>query len=315
VPEVLIRPAEGVQVVHGRWVHPSLGISAPAPPLSLSPDSPPDDFCLVEDAVNQGLASSAPGCGRRWRRFASSFVLPTSTARPLPGSVARAVATTFTAVAGASVPLLASSAALSVVFRVARQGPLALLAGACVAFLLSLAIHECGHVAAFRALAPRGAPAMLITRRSGSFVVRPTLTRARDVMVTLSGPVLPALVSLPAWGLLGRWPVESATVLLIAAGHLLYLMFPAGDGRALLDALSSVDDHETPLEESHHRLRQPGSRRAVGPVRHAGQGGGATDELQGWMGTGRPRLPRPTAGHHHVVRRLRGGRRHRGLGS
>ena len=80
---------------------------------------------------------------------------------------------------------------------------------------------------------------MLVTRRSGAFVVRPALTRARDATVTLAGPAVPALLSLPAWWLLGRWPVEAATVLLVAAGHLGYLAFPSGDGAALRDALSS----------------------------------------------------------------------------
>jgi hypothetical protein len=122
------------------------------------------------------------------------------------------------------------------VLHAAGQAVLATIAGAVLLFLLSLVLHELGHVVVFRVVAPR-APG-IFTARTGRFrLIRGTLPTGRDIAVTLAGPaapfLLPALLAAPPFGA----PVQFWAAAAIAFGHVSLLLRRDGDGAMLRAAV------------------------------------------------------------------------------
>ncbi len=105
-----------------------------------------------------------------------------------------------------------------------------------VIVVLSLLVHEAGHVLALRWVG-RCSPAILTTRGADAALVRPTLTGRREVVVVCAGPGAPLLVGFPLLLLWQTcWPLVVAW-LLVSAAHLGALVVPVGDGANLRRAL------------------------------------------------------------------------------
>lgn len=108
--------------------------------------------------------------------------------------------------------------------------------------LLSVLVHEAGHVAALRVLAP-ATPAVFRVDATGAAVCRPPLASTwREVVVVLAGPLAPALVWIlgMALGVVAGGVPAAAVVWtgIVALGHPVTLLVPVGDTRTLLRALT-----------------------------------------------------------------------------
>ncbi len=63
-------------------------------------------------------------------------------------------------------------------------------------------------------------------------VIRSALGEQRDRVVTLAGPCSPAVVAIALW-VATEWSLATACAAVIALAHLLGLLDPRGDGRAV----------------------------------------------------------------------------------
>jgi hypothetical protein len=203
--------------VDGDFECPELGLRREA----SSPEAAAFGLCSDELLVSIGT--------RAWR------VPPwfTTGAKPLPAGVfAAALASLGHFGAGMGLFLCALGGAL--VIGVAT-GYLGLAAVAIMGLVLlgSVLVHEVGHVVAYRLLMGRRAPAVMVVRGASCRLVRLTGTSARDAAVVVAGPIAPVVAALPLWVLFPVAPVPVLLVTLVALGHVVGLVLPAGDGAAL----------------------------------------------------------------------------------
>ena len=232
-----VYPVEGVVQQNGRWAYAPLGISILAPPPIIRPDDSPEDFTHALEALDAGLAS-ARHVGYR------SFLNKLLRAAPLPATESAAL-----------LPGRARAQTQALTMMLRRLGwPLALVAGAwwgtestgllilgllsSMAFLVlvSLILHELGHVAIFRIFAPSAAA--LFSVRSGRFrLVRCCLPKHQDLAVTIAGPAAPVLLPAVLWLFYASLPVLFWTSAVVAGAHLALLLRDDGDGRMLRAAL------------------------------------------------------------------------------
>jgi hypothetical protein len=107
---------------------------------------------------------------------------------------------------------------------------LAAIAVAAALFLVSILVHEAGHVAAYRHVAGARAAAVVVSAGARCFLIRPVLSGRAERWVVISGPVAPLLVAI---ALIPLSPLAAPLFwswLAIALGHALLLAFPVGDG-------------------------------------------------------------------------------------
>lgn len=97
--------------------------------------------------------------------------------------------------------------------------------------LLAGAVHELGHLVAYRALRRDGAAVFGYSGLRAS-LQRERLPRGRDRVVTASGPLAPLAVALCAAPLVTTVPAEVVAGLLVGAGHALMLLLPSADRHA-----------------------------------------------------------------------------------
>ncbi|MCM6762582.1 hypothetical protein NB037_09160 [Rathayibacter sp. ZW T2_19] len=128
-------------------------------------------------------------------------------------------------------------AALAVVGAWAELPALIGISAAGGGFLLSVLVHEAGHVVALRCLAGPTAPGFLVSRGSRCHLVRRVLPRYRDAGVVIAGPMAPSVL-LPVLLTLPDLPVlASCGWLALSSAHLITLVVPVGDGANLRRAL------------------------------------------------------------------------------
>jgi hypothetical protein len=121
--------------------------------------------------------------------------------------------------------LTLTATALSGLLVVAHGVAIALI------WLVSLAVHELGHIAVYRLFSRDG------VARFSCRLLRPTLSRERlprraDRTVTAAGPLAPILLVCliaPTWPM---FPAETAAAAIIATSHALFLVIPSADRAA-----------------------------------------------------------------------------------
>lgn len=228
---------DGVALLNGKWDYPPLGISIPAPPLFLTPDGSPETFARAREALDSGLAS-ARHVGRRGllNKLLHPDSLPATESASVSHGMARSQAQAFAMMLRILRRPLALSAAAWWVMEATGLRIFALLSSLAFLILLSVILHELGHLGVFRFLAPSG-PA-LFSIRSGRFrLVRCGLPKHQDLAVTIAGPAAPLLVPLFLFPFQVWLPILFWTSAVVAGSHLALLLRNDGDGWVLRVAL------------------------------------------------------------------------------
>jgi hypothetical protein len=232
-----LHPVDGVALQDGRWDYPALGISILAPPLFLTPDSSPEDFGCAREALDSGLATARHvGSRGLLNKLLHPGPLPATESAALTAGSAHSQAQSLAMMLRSLGWPLALSAAAWWVMEAAGLRILALLGSLFFLILVSLVLHELGHIAVFRIFAP-SAPA-LFSVRSGRFrLVRCGLPKHQDLAVTIAGPAAPFLLPVLLFPFYVWLPILFWTSVVVAGSHLALLLRNDGDGRMLRVAL------------------------------------------------------------------------------
>jgi hypothetical protein len=215
--EVRRIPSPDVERVGGMLRSTTLGIAAPVGSAEAL------EFGLATEQITLRIGNRA-------------LVLPpwfTSSARPVPGGLLRAIGTTIAHVgAGLSAGIAAGVAG---VLAGGAGGRLALtgLSTVLLVVLASVVVHEVGHVVAYRLTRGPAAPAVLVVRGFGTHLVRLAGPAWSDTLVAASGALGPIAVAALLWTLVGVAPFLVLVSTLVAAGHATALLLPFGDGATL----------------------------------------------------------------------------------
>lgn len=214
------RLTPGVRSEGGYLMHERLGIRLP-------------DADETEDlAQDLGLVSTVLRVqGQRWRIQIPPWLH--HCARPLPpGVLAAAKASIVLNTRGMSLFLLFAASA-SVAGWLSGSIVLTGLAAAAFVILVSVLVHEVGHVIAYRLLMPRDAPAILVVRGLSCHLVRSTGGPGRDAVIVLAGAIAPVVAAATLLPLYNLASFVVAFALLVALAHVAVLAIPIGDGAAL----------------------------------------------------------------------------------
>lgn len=200
-------------------LHPSLGIEA---------SRSSKDF--RQTLLELGLASEAGSNVWRWL-----FGAATSRARLLPDGWPAVHAALIHCLTGMSrwAALAFVSSALG--FAAGLSSLIALAAG-CLLFFAAVLVHEIGHVVAYRALAPRDSPGIMVTRGLRCHLVRKTLAPNADIAVALAGPVAPAIAGSFLIPVATRAPLVFWAWAALALSHAACAALPFGDGETIRDS-------------------------------------------------------------------------------
>ena len=241
----VLRAVDGIVQQNGMWDYPPLGISIPAPPLLLTPDSCPEAFVRAREAVDLGLASARrSGRCNLLGKLLRTDALPATESIGVPSGKGPSQARVLVMMLRSLGWPFVLTAAVWCGMEVAGLRVLALLCSLVFFVLVSLILHELGHILVFRFYAP--ATPALFTVRAGRFrFIRCSLPRHQDLTVTIAGPIgaffLPALL-VP----LHHWiPIPFWTSMVVAVSHLALLLRNDGDGQMLREAL-----RQGPLDRS-----------------------------------------------------------------
>jgi hypothetical protein len=216
------RLTPGVHREGGDLVHEHLGIRLP------------DADDAHDLAADLGLVSTCLSVGgTRWRMRIPPWLHPL--ARPLPaGALAATTASIAHNAAGMSLFLVVAAGALTAGWA---SGSIALtgLATATVVVLISVLVHEAGHVIAYRLLMPRDAPGILVVRGLSCHLVRAAGGHGRDAGIVLAGAIGPVVAAAALVPLYSVASFVVAFAILVAVAHVALLAIPIGDGAALRD--------------------------------------------------------------------------------
>lgn len=208
----------GARVRDGVVEHAGLGCSAPVGSL---------------DALELGLVSHRPELSVGARRLPLPPWL-TAASIALPPGVGRAILGTLRHQATGMAPLLGASVAALVAGVATASLGLGGVAGLALALLVSVLVHELGHVVAYRVLFGATAPAFVVVRGAACHIVRRADDSRADVAVVVAGGAAPVVVVLfAAVPLAAAAPYPLFLGALIAVGHLAALALPFGDGASL----------------------------------------------------------------------------------
>ncbi|MUN64763.1 hypothetical protein GMA12_16720 [Kocuria sediminis] len=197
-------------------------------------------------AADLGLACIHPYPPRTLKeafiRWVRPPALPTTVATVLAaGRTAAITSASRTMLKFLGWPIAATTVAWPAL-HAAGQQVLAILSCAVLLMLVSLVVHELGHVVVLRVIAPR-APA-LFTARAGRFrLIRGALPTHQDLAVTLAGPAAPFIVPAVLFAVASGTTVHVWTALAIAVAHASLLLRPDGDGAMLRAVLSRPRPH------------------------------------------------------------------------
>jgi hypothetical protein len=221
---------------------PTLGITILAPPPIIRLNDSLEDFIRAREAIDSGLASARQVgyCGFL-NKLLRGYPLPTTeSAALLPGRTRAEIQALTMMLRRLGWPLALAAGA----WWGTKSAGLLVVALLCVMvflILVSLILHELGHVAVFRILAP-SAPALFIVRSGRFRLVRCCLSKHQDLAVTIAGPVAPLLLPFGLWLFYASSPVLFWTSVAVAGVHLASLLRDDGDGRMLRLALRQGPD-------------------------------------------------------------------------
>lgn len=228
-PCIVVIPAPRIDFDHNAWSCEATGATAPSPPSFLSLQSTDAELDRVRDAVHRGVASV-----QRVRK--RPRVLETYRVDVLPGRWGRDLLIFTRVVADSIGILLLAPLVVAGVMQVLGLEFLAHAFFILFGVLLSIPVHELGHLVAFRALAPAGAPVRVWWSGMNAGLVRQPLPPRRDVLVTLAGPFSPLVLMLVLWPVMGV--AELIAFSIVGIGHTLSVFLPGGDRDALRAARS-----------------------------------------------------------------------------
>lgn len=157
------------------------------------------------------------------------IALPQYRSRRLPEGVARgALHSIGHNIAGMKMGA-ASEIGLIALALVTKSGAFVALACVLAMFLVSVVVHEAGHVVAYRLFSTAG-PGYLVRSGVRCYLIRPVLPRIADRWVIAAGPIAPLAVAILCIPVMLYAPIPYLAWLAIALGHALTLALPAGDG-------------------------------------------------------------------------------------
>jgi len=211
------RVTDGARLRSATVAHPGLGCSAPVGSL---------------EALELGLVSQRAALSLGARRLDLPPWFP-SAPIPLPHGIGAAALATLRHQASGMAPLLLAAVATLLVGLASASSGLAAPAALALLVLVSVLVHELGHVVAYRALFGRAAPALVVVRGASCHVVRRADGSRADGAVVIAGGAAPALVALASLPLVGVAPYPVLLGALIALGHVAALALPFGDGASL----------------------------------------------------------------------------------
>lgn len=241
---LVIEPRKDVVTDRHVWWCPHLRLGIPAPPGIISQTSVAADMRLAAHALNHGFASA------RWSRSAPSLAVIHAYSRIglrparsalLPCQGSRAVGVTLALCLRAVAGPLALLAICATAGWLVPLAPLTVVGTVGMALIGSVVVHEAGHVLALR-LGRSHVPAVLVAMTLSPHVVRPRLNRRRDVLVTVAGPLAPTALTLAAAPGIVRSTTALVAMSIISLAHVLALVLPTADRRALRAALRDAED-------------------------------------------------------------------------
>ncbi len=160
--------------------------------------------------------------------------------RQLPYGASAIAVTGMLVLRSLAIPL-AACLGVTACAALAGQQTVSIVAWTLAWILASLVLHECGHVAAYRVVAGHRAACTVKVRRLRAIVVRYPLSPWKDIVVTVAGPLAPALVTLPAATAVSTSsPMYGVAMILAATSHVFLLLDPRGDGAALASAIRDL---------------------------------------------------------------------------
>ncbi|KGJ81777.1 hypothetical protein GY21_01500 [Cryobacterium roopkundense] len=213
-------PSAGVEVVNGAWCCAGLDLATDDPAAACELGLVSVDWHWVGRSRRVRLA--LPG---RWR------------SRPVPRGAMRAAAASVAHNAWGMLPWFGAVAALLLCGLVPDIAALAGVGWGLGLFLLSVLVHEAGHVVAFRVVGGPKAAGFLVSRGMRSHLVRPRLSRRADLTIIVAGPLSPLLAVGVLWPVVFASPVLFVVWCVLALSHALTLLVPVGDGANARDAL------------------------------------------------------------------------------
>lgn len=192
---------------------------------------------FVQDILELGLASEEEIPG--WRSLVGPLPFR---ARVLPRGVRRSAWVVSSHWAKGQTRWATAVLMSLVVGLATRLHSLVALAAGGLLFALAVLVHEAGHVVAYRALAPRDAPAIFVVRGMRCHLVRMRLMPLSDVAVALAGPLAPGGMAIFFVPLLfaervAPWmPLVCVAWLALALSHALCAALPLGDGATIRES-------------------------------------------------------------------------------
>ena len=111
------------------------------------------------------------------------------------------------------------------------------LAIALTLLLLSVVIHELGHVVAFRAFARPSSTAYVVSRGFNCSLIRRAIPNSAELLIVTAGPIAPLLFSFAFLPFLIGPVYVFWFWLALSAGHVMSLFIPVGDGLNFILAL------------------------------------------------------------------------------
>jgi hypothetical protein len=237
---VELQPVQGVIDGEGTWQYPPLDLVIPAPPGVVHRDTHSESVERARHALDLGLASAAAtlrhGKSGSLQQLLRIAPLPATVSAPVAYGLAGAVRQAATLMGRKLGWPLLGAATTWFGLELAEQPVLALLASLVFVILLSMLIHEFGHVVAFRAL-NSGAPALFSARVGRFRLIRNALPRSHDIAVTSAGPAAPLLLPVLLLPGYSWFPLQFWISIAVALSHLCLLIRRDGDGAMLRKAL------------------------------------------------------------------------------
>lgn len=117
--------------------------------------------------------------------------------------------------------------------QIARLQSIVAVGLALTLFLISVLVHEAGHVVAYRLVAAEGAIGVLVSSGARCQLVRPVLAPADDRWVIVAGALAPLIVAVASTPVAYVLPLLFWSWLAVALGHAACLLIPVGDGANL----------------------------------------------------------------------------------
>lgn len=221
-----------------RWCDRLFGIDMAAPPRSITHSSSDMDVHLAGAALSMGLASARVVGRSSAQRALASISLPLQQSRALllPARLGGICARlTFEFGRTHLIPL--SLAAVTLTASVLLQLPaLFHVVASLTLVLVAVLVHELGHACTYRIMSGRDGSAVFVINRKSPRLVWPLMSRHKDLLTVVAGPLAPTLMPLALLAVPHSLP-EVLVSTVVALAHLVILALPTGDGAQLRSVL------------------------------------------------------------------------------